>query len=557
MGIIRKQVTAAERESTSTHFPNETEKKPEDSDQAALNNQDPETLIDPEDAEGGNTHFLNEEEDTPETRRMNASAKPVQAAGKSATTTKVTMKAPKHPGTVPLSKEKGPTHPAKTKAGLDENDPTGIDDPDFVQGPDADGDFPAGGPDSGTQKVATAKKAGTNAATRIKADGDDEPGLQDTQHFSNFENPTDGYLEVEEKGLLAHKTPGEQAAEDFGGAVDLPNGNAPQQGLEVMGGEDEFDDTEEVVVDPESVADDELEETAGPGEEEMSILDVDGADDEPEDVVFANVGTSVKVIKANRIIASMSKKVAAAAGHGDLYLSDQFAQVTEVEMAKHGVRAGLKKMGFVFATVNLGKAEVLNKRVEAKAKKLTASARAEAQAQFDVLEQALAIAAVGINKGFFKDVPNELRASLETELAAAGVRGHKQMLHSIFATKGIDFAKAILAVAKGVAVKSDEIRAEYVKALDMVGEGMNDDEDLFGGAASPDFQSQFAGEEGVEGDDEFADEVAGEEAPQTVHAALVRPASNLRSSREVSARATGYSVTAAAILSGKVPLPFA
>ena len=52
MAIVKKEVTAA-RESTSTHFPNETTEAPEDSGQSVLNNQVPETLIDPEDDEGG------------------------------------------------------------------------------------------------------------------------------------------------------------------------------------------------------------------------------------------------------------------------------------------------------------------------------------------------------------------------------------------------------------------------------------------------------------------------------------------------------------------------
>lgn len=539
MGILKKTVTAA-RESTSLHFPNETEMAPEDSDTGVTNNYVVDLLVDPEEVEGGDTHFTNEEDYNDETKRIHAASKGKETAtkhpGKGST--------PKHPGAVPLAKEKK-HHPAKTKAGLDEDDFQGEDDPDFTQGPNANADFPAGGPDSGTQKLA--------AKSKVKAETGEPNGLQDTQHRSNFEDPTANYLEVHEEGLQAGRGEGMQTAELDDG-VEMPNANAPQQELHVESDVEEFEDQEPEAMD-EGADDEEIEEAVGPGEEEMSILDVDGADDEADDVVFANVGTSVKVIKANRIIASMSKKVAARAGHEDMYLSEQFATVTEVEMAKHGVRAGLKKMGFVLATVNLATAEVLNKRVEMKAKKMTASARAEAQAQFDVLEQALAIAAVGINKGFFKDQRNELRASLESELEAAGVRGAKKMLATVFATKGIDFAKAILTVAKRVAVMGEETRANFVKALDMVGDELNDDEDLFGNSAAPDFQSQFASDEEDHEADEFADEVADEQAPQTVHAALVRPATNLR--RDVNPKSTGYSVSAAAILSGKAPLPFA
>lgn len=600
MAIIRKQVTAA-RESTSLHFPNETTKTPEDSKFEVENNYTPDTLIDPEDHEGGDMHFQNEKEFNQESRKIHAAPQ----VDEHKPSGKVIQNEKEHKGAVPLAPVKGPHHPAKTSAGLDEDDPKGEKDPTMPKHPNPNQTFPAGGPNSGTEKLTAAQRLAA-----AESEDDCEGGQQATQYHDNFTNPTADYLEVKEEGLQAGRgdtgsvPKGDTVEANLPGAevppVELPEGNAPQQDMALpaanapaaavapmapaaplelnpMGAPaqplappmamapaapmvDEFaaptpaadigafDDGPAPTVDPMAEV---IEEPAVPAEDQMSVLDVDGADDNPEDVVFANVGSSVKVIKANRIIASMNKVVAARHGHEDMYMSDQFATVTEIEMAKHGVRAGLQKMGFVLATVNVGKAETLNKRVEAKAQKLTAGIRAEAQAQFDVLEQALAIAAVGINKGFFKNQTNELRAALDTELTAAGVRGHQKMLASVFATKGIDFAKAILTVAKQVALMPADTRANFVKALDMIG-----DEGMFGDSASPDFQSQITA--GHAEDDEFAQDVFDDGAsPSSVQAALLRPATNLRSRSEVSAKATGYSVSAAAILSGKAPLPFA
>lgn len=598
MAIIRKQkqVTAS-RESTSLHFPNETEKTPEDSNFEVENNYTPDTLIDPEDETGGDTHFENEKEFNKETQRIHAAPQ----VDKTKPSGKVIQNEKEYKGAVPLAPVKGPHHPAKTSAGNDDPDAHSGDDPTMPKHPNPNQTFPAGGMNSGTEKL--------SAAQRIAAseDEDCENGQQPTQYMTNFDNPTYDYLETTEEGLQAGR--GDSASIPKGDSVEanteevpsveLPEGNAPQQDMALptpaavapapspmappqmapvppmqmapapmapsapmaLPEVDEFgaatpapgadigtfNDGAAPTVDPLA---EEIEEPAGPAAEQMSILDVDGADDNAEDVVFANVGSSVKVIKANRIIASMNKLVAAKHGHEEMYMSEQFAMVTEIEMAKHGVRAGLKKMGFVLATVNLGKAEVLNQRVEAKAQKLTAGIRAEAEAQFDVLEQALAIAAVGINKGFFKNQSNELRAALDTELTAAGVRGHQKMLASVFATKGIEFAKSILTVAKQVAVMPAETRANFVQALDMIG-----DEGMFGDSSSPDFQSQITA---ATPDDEFAENVFSEGAsPSSVQAALLRPALNIKSPREVSAKATGYSVGAAAILSGKAPFPFA
>jgi hypothetical protein len=551
MAILKKEKVIA-RESTSTHFPNETTKAPEDSDQAALNHQVPETLIDPEDDEGGSTHFSNEEEYNKKSKRMNANAQ--TAAQRIAAT-----KAPKHPGIVPLAKESAKKHPAKTKAGLDENDSVGEDDPDFVQGPDADGDFGAGSPDSGTGVAADADRG---------ALGEPESGLQDTQHLPNNEDPTAGYLTV--------GTEGEAPTSE----LELAPGENPQSGLETpapaatveaedMNADDvgdvveEFDDAPAPAAAPEDLIDDEEIDEMAPAPEDMALMDVDGADDECDDVVFANIGTSVKVIKANRIIASMSKKVAVKAGHEDVYLGDQFQEVTNVEMSKHGVRAGLIKMGFVLATVNLGKAEVLNKRVQAKAEKLTAGVRSQHAEALQSMDQCLAIAAVGINNGYFKNTRNELAASLEEELATAGVRGAKAMVKRIFASKGVDFAKAILTQATKLSALSEEARNQHAAALDMVSEegmeGPEGDEDgLFGDSASPDFQRQLNGADEGAGSDEFIDHFEDDShSPETVHAALQRPATPVRRSyTEVSAKSAGYSAEVQAVLAGKKPFGF-
>ena len=209
--------------------------------------------------------------------------------------------------------------------------------------------------------------------------------------------------------------------------------------------------------------------------------------------------------------------------------------------------------------MNLGRAEILNKRVTAKAEKLTAAVRAEHQARSEVLEQCLAIAAVGINRQYFRDTRNELRAALIEELETANVRGADKLVRRIFASKGVDYAKAILTLAMKLTSKSDEVRAEYVEALDLTSDGEVDDEkDLFGDSASPDFQAEYsAADEGMDDleDDEFADDIAGQQAPQTVSAALSRGPARRQTRQEVSAKATGYSVTAAAILSGKMPFP--
>lgn len=506
MAIPRKQLVVA---STSTHFPNETTQAAEGPAATALNHQEPEMLSEPDADEGGSTHFQNNKPNTKESRKMNAAAK---------------------------AKAK-----AKTKAGIDDFD--GEPDPDAVEGPDADADFPAGDVDAAVE-------------------GDDEVGQQDTQHMPNDVDPAAGYLTVGGEGEVPEEfEDNEFEAEDdevdaSDAELDDNNGSTPQSLLEVDDDWDteagvvqaEFEDEEEEVEEEPSDVEEEIETASG--DDSMDLVDVDGMEDEGDDVEFATAGLKVWAIKANRIVATLSKKTAVAAGHGDVYLSDQFQDVVSIEMSKHGLRAGLRNMGFSLAKVNLASNAVLNKRVEAKTKKVTAAIRRNSQSTNAAMQQCLAIAAVGINRQYFKDTRNELRAALEEELVAAGMRNGQRLVRRIFASKGVEYAKAILMLANKLSDMPEVTRNHFASALDLTNDGEIDDDEEFGDTASPDFQSETIGSDEEEFDDEgMEDEL---ESPNTVSAALANP----QYKKTVTAKKAGYSLTAAAVLNGDVPFPF-
>jgi hypothetical protein len=520
MAIMRKKVLAAKDVSTSTHFENETTKKADDSDQAMLNHQVWNTLIDPEDDEEGSTHFLNEEKYNDKSKRQNASVKKP---------TKVVK--------------------ATTEA-----------DPDAHTGEDL-------------------TKPEAEYTTDVAAGNAEE----DKQFMDNDEDPAAGYLTVGEFDEEEDAEDEDETEEVNAAEEELEHAFAPQSLLDTdnddLSGSTHFKNLE--VDSPESrrmnaaaEEDDEEEEedemddwgskSGGGGStyeastkvsaDEMPIVDIDGMDDsEGEGVEFATAGLRVHAIKANRIIATISKKAAVTAGHGDVYLSDQFQDVVGVEMAKHGIRAGLQAMGFTLATVNVAKVEVINKRVEAKVKQVTAAVRRTSHAQTEAFEQCAAIAAVGINRQYFKDTQNELRAALEEELQAAGVRGATKLVRRVFASKGVAYAKAIVTLATKLQAMPEATRNTFAEALDMTSDGEQelDDENLYGDSASPNFQAMYTADSMEDGEfaDEFDEEV---ESPSTVHAALSRPLKKM----SISASKTGYSVTAAAILSGDVPFPY-
>jgi hypothetical protein len=242
-----------------------------------------------------------------------------------------------------------------------------------------------------------------------------------------------------------------------------------------LGVDEEFEtETEEDVQDDDGA---ELDVTADfesieETDDDVPLVDIDEVpDDGDEGLVFATIGKSVHAIRSNRIIASMGPSAAAKAGRSEVYLMDQFQDVVAAAVVKKGIRKGLVQAGFVLSKVKLTASKAQAKVVKAKVE-AQVTARMDSLAKRDsVLEQSLAIAATGINKQFFKGVNNELKAGLETELEQAGVRGASRIVRAMFAQHGVSYAKAILTLAKRISAMPEEVRDNYVDALDMTSDG--------------------------------------------------------------------------------------
>lgn len=387
----------------------------------------------------------------------------------------------------------------------------------------------------------------TNADADEDEDEDDEEDLED-------DDEVDASFEVE-----GEDTPAGTAPEE------LTNNNGVTP-LEAAEGEDEDWDAPLAEDDDPTINDIDGEEVEGEGAvdelgdddvveevedkapegEELSLLDVDETPDmEVAGLAYASIGTRLVVIKAHRIIATMTKKQALASGRDDVYMSDQFQQVADATIAKAGLRKGLKTMGFALTKVNVSKAAVVNTRVALAVTKTTAAVRKVTASKEQAFQQSLTIAAVGINRRYFNEQPNELKAHLETELQRAGVRGGAKIVQHAFASFGPAYAKTIVELANKISAMPEEVRNGYVAALDLTSEDMDvPEEDVVPVGAEGD--NMDGGEEGV--GDEFMDD--------TVTAGLESPGYKTTASTQVQAAAKvgNYSLAASAVLAGERPL---
>ena len=389
---------------------------------------------------------------------------------------------------------------------------------------------------------------------RLTDPEDDSSGSTHGDNEGKLKVRTASVADDFEEGTDVEATTNVNTPQNEGEDDTLLNNDGSANGVVAAGTEDlseeelDFDwdaplpgDDAEVDLDGEEPVEEEVEETDEPveveGGEEMPILDVDNTDDTSCDMAFASLGTKLMVIRANRIIATMTKRVATAGNREDVYLSDQFQEVTASEVAKQGLRKGLTSMGFVLATVNVGSNEVLNKRVAAKASVQASTIRKVQKDNTDAFNQSLAIAAVGINRRFFKDVDNTLAASLEQSLTQAGVRGGSRLVSQAFSEHGPAYAKMIVSLANKLSAMPQELRDTYVAALDMTSEDAGE-ENLYeeGGVDGEDFGEDFA------------------DAPDFVETASVTASLSNPGHKVKSLPKGSLSVQAHSILNGDAPL---
>jgi hypothetical protein len=83
----------------------------------------------------------------------------------------------------------------------------------------------------------------------------------------------------------------------------------------------------------------------------------------------------------------------------------------------------------------------------------------------DRLLAALSTAAIGINRGFFKNLSNPVKAALWNSLSAAGVRNPEVLIDNVFSAQADSYHKVLFDKAREIVAKPVEIQNELTAAV--------------------------------------------------------------------------------------------
>lgn len=313
--------------------------------------------------------------------------------------------------------------------------------------------------------VATEVEASEAFPEGVTAAGDGE-ALEPEADLDDMLTPEDAPVEEDHDNVPLDASPSEEAD------VVVPDDSA--ESLMASDGTDV--NPEELVAAPEEIvatATDDAklapytkhEEYEGVQDDKGSILaDALGVDDTANNLSFVAAAGRLVAMKGHMTLFSL--RASDAGDNVDLMTTPQFVSAVQRHVQKVGLRAGLRAFGFRASRVPVTTAETVKASVQAATTKLEAShKRVTAN-----LEESLAIAATGLNKGRLKDFNNPLKAALVAELQALGVRNSGRVIAKVFDKVGLEYTRNLLAAAQKISVLSAESRKDMKDMLNMTRE---------------------------------------------------------------------------------------
>ena len=226
-------------------------------------------------------------------------------------------------------------------------------------------------------------------------------------------------------------------------------GDAPDAGAEEKSEEDEMDASESTDIDA------------------LALVD----DSQPDAAAKLDVSYSSNVAGASAWTAFYEGKpvamarVADAGKNADLFDKPAFGQAALSAARQIGVKTVLRDLGFkplvhsVPVTTSLSK--MVEERVAAERESLSATAKQHSER----FQAALATAAIGINRGFFKGVANPLKSALCSAMADAGMRNPEALVDSVFSRNFEQFSKIAHAKAEEILQRPPEVQESLASAV--------------------------------------------------------------------------------------------
>lgn len=160
---------------------------------------------------------------------------------------------------------------------------------------------------------------------------------------------------------------------------------------------------------------------------------------------------------------------ATAEKHAQIFNTDVFGRAFKAQASEQGVTAAVENMGFVEIKPEIQVADYvqseISQQVEVKTAEVAQAAAQDKAELHDRLTAALALAATGITKNFFKGQTNPIAQQLIESLSAVGLSNASSLVQQAFAQNSEPYHKMLLAQASKIMSYGLDAQNEIAEAI--------------------------------------------------------------------------------------------
>lgn len=160
---------------------------------------------------------------------------------------------------------------------------------------------------------------------------------------------------------------------------------------------------------------------------------------------------------------------ATAEKHEQIFNTDVFGRAFKAQASEQGVTAAIENMGFVEIKPEIQVADYvqseISQQVEVKTAEVAQAAAQDKAELHDRLTAAMALAATGITKNFFKGQTNPIAQQLIESLSAVGLDNAAGLVHQAFAQNSEPYHKMLLAQASKIMSYGLDAQNEIAEAI--------------------------------------------------------------------------------------------
>ncbi len=151
--------------------------------------------------------------------------------------------------------------------------------------------------------------------------------------------------------------------------------------------------------------------------------------------------------------------------NADIFTDHAFANAVIAGSRKNGVKNSLTQMGFVAYEVKASVQAEVAKQVAAQVEVARGELEATAKSRDDRFMAALATAAIGINRGFYANTVNPIKAQFFDTLSSVGITDAEILIDNVFQSTSDSYHKLLLERAQDILSKTPETQEELAQSI--------------------------------------------------------------------------------------------